>query len=57
MDKAKIEMLLDLIDEIVDDTNNSVGEKRDQIKKVASEIERWEMNLEEFVSWFEAATP
>ena len=50
--EEKMEKLLNLISEIVDDTSIHWSAKRDMLERKAKEYDRWESSLEEFYSWF-----
>lgn len=54
MDKL-IERLLDAISDIVDDESMPYRDKVRKIKAEATESDRWDVSLEEFLSWFDEA--
>jgi hypothetical protein len=53
MMNTKIEILLDSITALVDD-NEPWGNKRDKIKELIKDNERWETAFLEFIGWFES---
>lgn len=53
MDTAKIQQLLDLIDECVMEGGKTWREKQQAVLTQAEGNERIKTNLEEFASWFE----
>ena len=51
MQKIKIQTLLDLIDDVVNNEDGSYAERRDAI--LAECNEQMRITLDEFISWFE----
>lgn len=51
--QAKINKLLEMIDEIVDDGSMPYRDKVEMINAALEGSERLSINFEEFISWFE----